>query len=317
MYFQLFLNFLWCQAGEVFHDHRLSCDIFVGKGSLHTKVRQNIRHHRSHCGRCYHIAGYIDAGAAGRGIQRNQYNILRIFHGRNPHKGNNFIQDPLSVFIENIDFFAGAGLSADGKTCNLCIFRCSFFHDGPDERAHRVRGFLADCLPHHSRFLLQDRIAVGIDHFGYQIGLYQIAAVYHRRNGAHQLQRGDFKGLAERAGGQGGRSPFFRVGNQGFIKEYTLALPRQINACLFQYTKLFDIFIELFAAQLQCDMGKGNIAGILQCLRCFLCPVTLTAPAVQQLRSAGYLLTAPAVVVRLQIDGPAVQRRRHSQHFKR
>ena len=63
-------------------------------------------------------------------------------------------------------------------------------------------------------------------------------------------------------------------------------------------------------------MGKGQIAGILQCLRCFFRPMSLTAPAVQQLRASGNLLRAAAVKVCFQINGTAVQRRRHGQHLE-
>ena len=63
-------------------------------------------------------------------------------------------------------------------------------------------------------------------------------------------------------------------------------------------------------------MGKGQVAGILQCLGCLFRAVSGRAPAVQQLGPARDLLRAAAVKRGFQIDGPAVQGSRHGQHLE-
>ena len=63
-------------------------------------------------------------------------------------------------------------------------------------------------------------------------------------------------------------------------------------------------------------MGEGDVAGILQSLGCLLRAMALTAPAVEQLTSSGDLFRAAAVEGGVQINGSAVQRRRHGQHLE-
>ena len=48
----------------------------------------------------------------------------------------------------------------------------------------------------------------------------------------------------------------------------------------------------------------------------FFCAVSLGAPAMQQLGSPRNLFCAAAIKAGFQIDGTAVQRRRHGQHLK-
>ena len=201
MVFEQPFRFFWGKPGQVFHDDRPPRRILLGVIALHTQIRQNVRHHRSHSGCCHHAARNVDPGCSGRCVQCHQYNILRIFHGRNPHKGNNFIQNPLSIFIKNIDFFTGSGLSADGKTRHLCIFRRSLFHHGPNEGAHGVGGFLTDCPADNRRLLLQNGVAFGIDHFTDQIRLHEVAAVDNGGDGPNQLQGRQFEGLTKGGGG--------------------------------------------------------------------------------------------------------------------
>ena len=51
------------------------------------------------------------------------------------------------------------------------------------------------------------------------------------------------------------------------VEKHAFALTGKIDAGLFQYAEILDILIKCVAAHLQCNMGKGNITGILQCLR--------------------------------------------------
>ena len=63
-------------------------------------------------------------------------------------------------------------------------------------------------------------------------------------------------------------------------------------------------------------MGKGDVAGILQRLGRLFRPVSRGAPAVKFLGTPRNLLGAGAVEGGIQIDGAAVQRRRHGQHLE-
>ena len=63
-------------------------------------------------------------------------------------------------------------------------------------------------------------------------------------------------------------------------------------------------------------MGKGQIAGVLQGLGCLLRPMARRTPAVQQLGTAGDLLGPLAIKGGIQVNGPAIQGRRHGQHLK-
>ena len=63
-------------------------------------------------------------------------------------------------------------------------------------------------------------------------------------------------------------------------------------------------------------MGKGQIAGILQGLRRLLRPVSGSAPAVEQLSPALDPLCPAAIEMGIQINGTAVQGRRHSQDLE-
>ena len=74
--------------------------------------------------------------------------------------------------------------------------------------------------------------------------------------------------------------------------------------------------IKPLPAQLQGDVGKGQVAGILQGLGGLFRPVAGGAPTVEQLGSARDLLGPPAVEGGIQVNGPAVQGRRHGQHLK-
>ena len=63
-------------------------------------------------------------------------------------------------------------------------------------------------------------------------------------------------------------------------------------------------------------MGEGDVAGILQRLRRFFRPVSRGAPAVEPLGTSRNLLRTGAVERGIQVDGAAVQRRRHGQHLE-
>ncbi len=121
-------------------------------------------------------------------------------------------------------------------------------------------------------------------------GSMQLPAVDHGGNRPHQLQWGDLEGLAEGPGGQGRRPPFVRVRDQGFVEKDALALSRQVDAGFFQHPEVFDVFIKPLPAQLQGDVGKGDVAGILQRLGRLFRPVSRGAPAVEQLGTPRNLL---------------------------
>ena len=109
---------------------------------------------------------------------------------------------------------------------------------------------LRDHPAHRGGRLLQNNITIAVNNLTDQIGFHQHPAVHHGGDGPHQLQRGQLESLAEGCGGQGSGAPLIGVGNQGFIKKYTLALPCQIDAGLFQNSKFLYIFIEFLAPQL-------------------------------------------------------------------
>ena len=293
---QGFLRLLPGHSGIIF-DHHFPGGLLGEHRLFHTQVGKDVIKDGAHRGSRHDAAGNIDSRGPGGGVQGRQNNILRVLHGGDPHKGHDLILDPLAVFIKHIDLLAGAGLSADRIAGYVGIFRGTLRDHGTNELPHGPGGGFLNGPADHRGLLPQNRVPVGAEHLRDDIGLHQIPPVYHRGNGPDQLQRRQLKGLAEGTGGQGGRAPLVRIRHQSLVKENTLALTGKVNAGFFQHAKPLHIFIEPLPAQLQGNMGKGNIAGILQRLGCLLRPMAGGTPAVKPLGAPGDLLGAPAVKI--------------------
>ena len=230
---------------------------------FHPKIGKNVPQDGSHCGGGHDTAGNIDSRLPGGSVQRHQHNVLRVFHRSDAHEGDDFVLNPLTVFVENVDFLAGSGFAADGEARHLGVFRRALGNHRGNELTHGVRGFFRNGAPHCCRLRLHHRISLRVYDLRDNVRLQQSASVDYGGDGPHQLQGGDFEGLAEGAGGQGGGAPLVGVRHQGFVKKHALALPGQVDAGFLQNPELFDVFIEPLPAQLQGDMGKGNVAGVL------------------------------------------------------
>ena len=222
----------------------------------------------------------------------------------------------MTVLVENVDLFTGSRFSSNGIAGNRGIFCRSVRYHRANQLAHDLGCFRGNGLTPYCRFLLQHRITLGIHHFGYNVRFHQISSVYNGGNGGNQLQRGQFKGLTEGSGGQGCCTPFIRIGHQFLAEKDALALSRQVDAGLFGNAKFLNILIKPLSAQLQRNMGKGDIAGILQSLGCLFRAMTGRTPAMQQLRPPGDLFRAGTMKRGIQVDSSTIQSCRHGQYLK-
>ena len=156
-------------------------------------------------------------------------------------------------------------------------------HNGENHIPHDGTGLLADDLPDHRRLGFLHRVAVGIHHLTDDVRLHQVAAVDHGGDGAHQLNGGNIEGLAEGAGNQrGGGAVGIGVREHILREEVALGFAGQSHTGGLHQAEICEILIKFLIAQPQANVGKGQVAGVLQGIEGGLRAMATVPPAVQR-----------------------------------
>ena len=300
---QLGFGLLQGQITHVGHGDVDRTHVHAGVVGLHAQVEQGVGEDVADHGSGHHAAGDIDAGFAAGGVEGNEADVLRIVHRRDADEGDDAVLGLIAVFVVDVQLFGGTGLAAHAVAGELGVARRAVGDDGLDQLAHLLGGVLADGLADDGFSVFFHHGPVLVQNLGDHVGLQDVAAVDYGGDGAHHLDRRGLHGLTE---GHGGQLSVFHQLCLGV--EDAGGLAGHIDPGLFQQPEGVDVIIEFVAAQQNADVGKGDVAGVLQGLSQRFRAVTLSFPAVQGGLTVCVVLCSAAIEAGVFVDHLFLQR---------
>ena len=231
-------------------------------------------------------------------IQADQHSDLGVVDGRNGDKARN-----ARALVGAVQLLACAALAADAVARQRGLLSRAACNDTLHQAAHRGGGLRADDAALHRRLHFLHNSAVRRRDFRHNVGLHQLAAVYHRTDRREHLQVADLAALPERAARQLHRAhPVRRV---------VFAAPdlaRQVDARGLPQAEGRKVITEAFFSKPRTDLDKAGVAADSQPPGEGLGAVDMPVCTAEPRACDGYFTRAGEIVRGL--TRPGVQRRR-------